>query len=145
MGPDSGRATPSRRPAPPAKLVVDRTVNCRRTGNVKGACPDAAPVHRAEHLDIAGRIEVEAERDAGFHKFDDAWNRGHRIVCLDKIEVALGFRLAQIGHETLVETVGVHDDLALGRLAEYLDQAHRRNGSLAIMSANTWPGLTDSN
>ena len=48
---------------------------------------------------------------------------------LDKIEVALRFGFAQIGHETLVDAVCIHDDLAFGRLAKYLGQANNRYGS----------------
>jgi hypothetical protein len=63
-------------------------------------------VHRAENLDIADRIETEPARDAAFHKLYDARNRGLGIGRLDKIEAALGFRLAQIGRGPLVDAVG---------------------------------------
>src|SRR5256714_14021413 len=87
--------------------------------DVDGACSDAASVHRAENLDIADWIETEAARDAGFDQLDDARNRGLGIVSLDKIEVALGFRSAKIGNDTLIDAVGIHDDLTLRRLPEY--------------------------
>ena len=88
------------------------------------ACSDAASVHRAENLDIADWIETEAARDPGFDQLDDARNRGLGIVSLDKIEVVLGFRSAKIGNDTLIDEVGIHDDLTLGRLPEYFGEAH---------------------
>jgi hypothetical protein len=42
---------------------------------------------------------------------------------LDKIEVAL-VRSAKIGNDTLIDAVGIHDDLSLGRLPEYFGEAH---------------------
>src|ERR1700735_2890430 len=69
----------------------------------------------------------EAARDAGFDQLDDARNRGLGIVSLDKIEVALGFRSAKIGNDTLIDAVGLHDDLTLGRLPEYFGEAHNRH------------------
>jgi hypothetical protein len=89
--------------------------NGRPEFDVEGARSDAAPVHRAEHPDIADRIETEAALNASFQKLDDASNRGFRIDCLDKIEVAFGFRHAQVGYDSLVDAVRIHDDLALGR------------------------------
>jgi hypothetical protein len=83
------------------------------------------PIHRAENLDIADWIETKAARDAGFDKLYDARNCGLGIVSLDKIEVALGFRSAKIGNDTLIDAVGIHDDLTLGRLPEYFGEAQR--------------------
>ena len=57
-------------------------------------------------------------------QLDDARNRGLGIVSLDKIEVVLGFRSAKIGNDTLIDEVGIHDDLTLGRLPEYFGEAH---------------------
>src|SRR5581483_9317158 len=91
---------------------------------VEGACSDTTSVHRAENLDIADWIEAEAARDAGLDQLDDARNRGLGIISLDKIEVALGFGFAEIRHDALIDTVCIHDDLALRRLPEYLGEAH---------------------
>ena len=49
------------------------------------------------------------------------------IISLDKIEVALGFGFAKIGHDTVVDAVGIHDDLTLGRLPEYFGEAYHRH------------------
>ena len=57
-------------------------------------------------------------------QLDDARNRGLGIVSLDKIEVVLGFRSAKIGNDTLIDEVGIHDDLTLGRLPEYFGEGH---------------------
>ena len=62
-------------------------------------------------------------RDAGFDQFDDAHNRGLGIISLNKIKVALGFGFAKVGYDALVDAVGIHDDLALGRLPEDFGEA----------------------
>jgi hypothetical protein len=94
------------------KAVITRSAN------------DAAAVHRAQNLDVADWIETKAPRDAGFNQLDDTRNRGLGIISLDKIEVALGFGFAKIRHDTVVDAVGIHDDLTLGRLPEYFGEAH---------------------
>jgi len=71
----------------------------------------------------------KAARDSGFDKLNDARNRSLGIVCFDKIEVALGFGLSKIGHDTLIDAVCIHDDLASGRLAKNLGQSHNGDGS----------------
>jgi hypothetical protein len=71
-------------------------------------------------LDVADRIETEPARNAGFDQRDDATNRGFGIIRLDEIKVAVGLGLSQIGDRSIVDAVGTHDDLALGRkLATY--------------------------
>src|SRR6266496_1051819 len=116
-------------PAEPLDLAFARRVQRRLKFNVKGARADAASVHRAEHLDIADWIETEAARDAGFHKLNDARNCGLGIGRLDKIEVAFGFRYANIGYDTLVDAMRIHNDPAFGGLAEDLGQANNGNGT----------------
>ena len=108
---------------PPARI------QCRLEFYVEGACSDATSVHRAEHLYIADGIETKAARDAGLDQLDDARNRGRGIIGLDKIEVALGLGFAKIGYDALVDTVGIHDDLALGCLPEYFGEAHHWYGA----------------
>ena len=44
----------------------------------------------------------------------DARNRGLGNISLDKIEVALSFGFAKIGHYTVVDAMCIDDDLALG-------------------------------
>jgi hypothetical protein len=53
--------------------------------------PTPPRVHGAENLDIADGIKAEPARDPGFHKLDDAGDRGLGIIRLDKIEIALSF------------------------------------------------------
>jgi hypothetical protein len=110
-------------------LALARRIQCCLEFNVKRACSDTASVHRAENLDIADWIETKAARDTGFDELDDSRNRDLGIVRLDKIEVALDFGFAKIGYDPVVDTVGIHDDLALGRLTEYFGEAHHRHGS----------------
>src|ERR1700687_1951034 len=56
--------------------------------------------------------------DAGFGQLDDARNCGLGIISFDKIEIALGFGFAKIGNDTLINAVGIDDDLALSGLPE---------------------------
>src|SRR5262249_18272707 len=114
-------------PAESFDLAFARRIQCRLQFDVERARTNAAPVHRTQHLDIADGIEAEAARDAGSYQLDNAGNRGFRTIRIDKIEVTLALWLAQIGKNALVDTVSVHDDLALGRLAEHLGQAHHRD------------------
>src|SRR4029077_13363768 len=52
---------------------------------------------------LTSRIGSRPKRrgNAGFDQLDDARNRGLGIIGFDKIEVALGFRSAKIGNDTL--------------------------------------------
>ena len=111
-------------PAKPFDLAIAGGIEGGLQFDVEGARSDAASVHRAENLDVADRIETKAARDAGFDQLDDARNRGLGIVSLDKIEVALGFRFAKIGYDTLIDAMCIHDDLTLRRLPEYFGEAH---------------------
>ena len=57
---------------------------------VQRPCPEPAPVHRAQHLDVAHRVEPEPGRDALPH---DREQLRHAILgagALDEVEVALG-------------------------------------------------------
>src|SRR5215467_470070 len=56
--------------------------------DIEGARSNATAVHWAENLDIADGIKAEPARDPGFHKLDDAGDRGLGIIRLDKIEIA---------------------------------------------------------
>jgi hypothetical protein len=97
--------------------------------DVEGARSNATPVHWAENLHVVDRIKAEPARDAGFHKLDDAGDRGLWIISLDKIEIALSFRFAQVRHDALVDAMSIHDDLALGCLPEHFRQADHGYGA----------------
>src|SRR5262249_17306630 len=116
-------------PAESLDLTFAGRIQCRLQFDVERARTDAAPVHRAQHLDILDGIEAEAARNPGFYQLHNAGNGGFRIVRLDEIEVALALWLAYIGKDATVDAVSVHDDLAFGRLTEHLGQAHHRDGS----------------
>src|ERR1700730_15513276 len=96
--------------------------------HIERAGAEAATVHRAEHLDVAYRVEPEALRDPLLH---DRHELAHPLLGVDRIdevEVASLDR-GEIGHQALVDAVRVGDDAALGSLAEDLSQAHDRHGT----------------
>jgi hypothetical protein len=96
--------------------------------DIQGASTEAAPVHRAQHLDVAHWIEPEALRDALPHDRQQLSHRPFRVRRIDEVEVAAVNR-SQIGHQALVDAMRVHDDPALNGLAEDLGQAHNRHGT----------------
>ena len=106
---------------------------CRVEGSleldVERAGARAAPVHRAQHLDVAHRIEAETFGNAGLHQLDDPRNRRLRLLGRHEIEVALPFGPGEVGDGAPVDAVGGRDDPAPCRLAEHLGQADHRHGA----------------
>src|SRR6516225_10758668 len=89
---------------------------------------EAAPIHRAQHLDVAYGIEPEALRDALPHDSQQLSDAFFWVRRVDKIEVAAVSR-RKLWHKALVDAMGIDDDPALGSLAEDLGQAHDRRGA----------------
>ncbi len=89
----------ARRPSRIFPLCARRRVQCRLQFDVERARTDPGAVHRTQRLNIADGIEAEAARDAGFYQVDNVGNCSFRAIRLDKIEVALAPRLAQIGED----------------------------------------------
>src|SRR5712692_3442393 len=90
--------------------------------DIEGAGTEAAAVHRTEDLDVAYRVEPETFGDPVPH---DRQQLPHPLFCLrriDEIEVA-DIGGVEIGHHTLVDTMRVGDNPALGSLPEDLGQA----------------------
>jgi hypothetical protein len=96
--------------------------------DIDGASTKAATVHRAEHLDIAYRVQSETFGDPILHDRQQLSNTLFRIRGIDEIEVAHLDR-GEIGHQAVVDPVRIDDDPALGRLPEDLGQAHDRHRS----------------
>ena len=90
--------------------------------------PDAAPVHRAENLDVPDGIEPEPFGDAGLDQLQNSRDRGFRIVRGHEIEIAVAGWGSQLGHIALVDPMGVDDDPARRRLPEDFGEPHHRNG-----------------
>ena len=59
----------------------------RRAGKVECPRTEPAPVHWAEHLHLANRIEAEALRDAAACELDDLASGVVRLIGFDPIEV----------------------------------------------------------
>ncbi len=90
--------------------------------------PEAAAVHRAEHLDVAHRIETEALRDAFGHHLQQLLQCAIGILGVHEEAIALT-RLAERRHLAGIDRVRRHHDAALGRLAVNFSQA--RHGHAA--------------
>ena len=88
---------------------------------------DGAAGHRAQHLDVADRIEPEAPRDVRFHQVDDSRSGRFRILRRHEIEVAVAFGLRQVGNGAPIDPVGAAHDAAARRLAEDFGQAYHGN------------------
>ena len=101
---------------------------------------DAASVHRAEHLDVADRVQAEAFGDAGLHQLQNALNGGLGILGRNEVEVAVAGRRAEIGHRALIDAMGVSDDPARGGLPEHLGEAHDRDDARADEVGQYLPG-----
>jgi len=95
--------------------------------DVERARADAAPVHRAQHLDVSNGLEPEALGDARFHQFDDPRHGRFWIVGLNEEKIVIAFGLGEIGNGALVDPVRAGDDPALGGLAEHLGQSNHRH------------------
>ncbi len=101
--------------------VLRPTVTKPDTGN------GAAPVHRAQHLNVGQRVEAEAPWDTGLHQFDDAPGGGLRVVGHREMEVAVALLPAEIGDDPPVDGVGGGDDPTSRRLPEYLREPRHWN------------------
>ena len=89
--------------------------------------PAAAPVHRAQHLDVLHGVETEPLRNACLHQFHDPGRRRLGVLGRHEIEVTLALGPGEIGDGAPVDAVGGGDDPAPRRLAEHLGQAHHRH------------------
>ena len=95
--------------------------------HVQGPSAQSAPVHGAQHLNVAHGVEAEAGGDAFAHQPDQGLNRRLRLLGLDEVEV--GGRLApELRHQALVNAVRVGHHPAARRLAEHLGQPHHGHG-----------------
>jgi hypothetical protein len=103
-----------------ARLCARLRVEGRLQFDVERTRAYATAVHRAEHLDVADRVQAETLGNAGLHQLHDALNRSLRILGRNEVEVAVTDRRAEIGHRTLIDAMGVDDDPARGGLPEHL-------------------------
>jgi hypothetical protein len=100
-------------PAEAFDLALAGRIQCGLKLDIERSSSDAATVHRTKHLDVADGIKAKPFWDAGFHKFDDQWDSGFGIVCLNEIEVAIFAGLGKIWDEALVDPMGAGDVIRL--------------------------------
>jgi hypothetical protein len=71
---------------------------------------------------VPRRVRIQAieaeDGDAGLHQLQDALNGGPGILGWNEVEVAVTGRRAEIGHQALIDAMGVDDDAAHGGLSE---------------------------
>ena len=87
----------------------------------------AAPVHRAQHLDVAYRMEAEPAGNALADQGQDAFHRLFGILRGHEVEVAVALSRVELRHLARVDPMRIDDDPALGRLPEHVGQAHDRD------------------
>src|SRR6202050_2010511 len=116
--------------SPGAKVQPKRST-LRSPAGFKAACnsmlserANTAPIHRAEHLDIADGVQAETLWDASLDQLHDALNGGLGILGRHKVEVAVAGRRAKTGHRALIDAMGVDDNPARGGLPEHLGEPH---------------------
>ena len=104
---------------------------------------EAAAVHRAQHLDVADRVEAKALRDALADDLPGSWRRRPRRRRIRRSRKSLSARAAAFRHQPWL----IRCALMMMRLS-----AACRNTSVSrttgtapepMMSASTWPGPTD--
>src|SRR4029077_11779235 len=77
--------------------------------DVEGACAKAAPVHRAQHLDVTYGIEPEALRDALAYDCQQLSDAFFRVGRIDEKEVAAVAR-RKFWHRALVDAMRIDND-----------------------------------
>ena len=103
-------------------------VQCLLQLNIERAGTETAPVHRAEHLDVAYRVKPKAFRDALLHDRQQLPHPLFRVRGVDKVRVP-AFGRCQIGRQAIVDAMRIADNPALGGLPENLGQTHDRDGT----------------
>ena len=81
---------------------------------------NGSAVHRTQDLDVAHRINPKPPGDAVADNLHDAIDRDGRVVGWHEIEVAGAVGGVKVGHDPVVDPVGIHDDAALTFLAKHL-------------------------
>src|SRR5215510_9646414 len=112
--------------------------------DIQGAGTETAAVHRAEHLDVAYRVEPEALRNALLDDRQHLPDTLFRVGCVDKIEslVSAGVRLGI--RPSLMRCALMMISLS----AAWRKTSVRRTTGMApdaMTSANTCPGPTEGN
>src|SRR5271155_4563118 len=87
--------------------------------DIERTSTEAAPVHRAEHLDVANGIEPEALWYTLPHDRQQLSHSLFRVRRVDEVEVA-AINRGEIGHQALVDAMCIDDNPALGSLSEDL-------------------------
>src|SRR5271155_1402162 len=130
----------SKGPAETLDLAIAGGIQRRLQFNVERSRANTAAVHWAEHLDVADGVQAEALRNTSLHQLHDAQNSGLRILSGYIVEVTATDRRAKIGHDALIDAMGIDDDPARGGLPEDLRQAHHRDGTRSDDVGQDLPG-----
>ena len=125
--------------AEPLDASLSRWVQCVLQLDIERACPEAAAVHRAEHLNVADRVDREALGDP-LHDRQEFSHPVFGVNRIDKIEVAAfarsGIRPWLIRWAlVMIWLVAAWRKISVKRTTGTAPEA--------MISANTWPGPTD--
>ena len=114
-------------PAEALDLLLAGGVQRRLQLDIERPRADASPVHRAQHLDVAHRMEAEPAGNALADQGQDALHRLFGILRRHEVEVAVALSRVELRHLARVDPMRIDDDPALGRLPEHVGQAHDRD------------------
>src|ERR1700752_2840653 len=111
-------------PAKPLDADLARRVQGVLQLNIQRAGTEAAPVHRAQHLNATDGVEPKTFRDPLLHDRQQLLNTLFRVRRIDEIKIAALDR-----GQALIDAVRIDNDPALGGLAKDLGQAYDRHGT----------------
>src|SRR6516164_4497180 len=113
-------------PAKPFYADLARRVQGVLQLDVQRASAEAAPVHRAQYLNVTNRVEPKTFGDPLLHDRQNLLNTLFRVRRIDEIKIAALDR-GQRRHQALINAVRIDYDPALGGLAKDLGQAYDRH------------------
>jgi ABC-type transport system substrate-binding protein len=94
---------------PSVNADVAWRVQCVLQLYIERASTEAAAVHRAEHLNVADRVQPEAFGDAFPHYRQELPHAFFRVRRIDEVEV-FAFSMGEVGHQAVVDPVRIDDD-----------------------------------
>src|SRR5262252_7791428 len=115
-------------PAKPLYADLARRVQGVLQLDVQRASAEAAPVHRAQHLNATDGVEPKTSRDPLLHDRQNLLNTLFRVRRINEIKIAALDR-GQRRHQALIDAVRIDNDPALSGLAKDLGQAYNRHGA----------------
>ncbi len=116
---------------PPSKslnggLTWPNRVQSALQHDVQLADSDRSPIHRAQNLNVADRVEPMPLRDSILNQPNQGCGYILRRIPFYEVEVGTGLRCAKLRHFPLANEVGAGNDLTGGCLPEHFGQTNDR-------------------